>query len=124
MKHTPGPMNKAKNFYVSWEGYTHGSQPEGRHELDRCCLQGPHDYETAVQIAAEIRSCGSLASVIDCSKSLRNTPLYDSAPELLEALIKLTELTNHLANSNHAAPPITSAIEAAYHAIKKARGEL
>jgi len=63
--------NAPKHFYVPWEGYTRGNEPEGKTPNDRLCLQGPHTRERAHEIAAELRAHGLLASVIDCSETFK-----------------------------------------------------
>lgn len=78
----------SKYYFVPWEGYALGSQPEMRSDLDRLCLQGPHDLETAHRIAQEIRSAGCLASVIDCTESLKPIFEQEIIQEQLVAALK------------------------------------
>lgn len=87
-KHTQGP----KIYFVPWEGYSSGSQPNHRDDLDRLCLQGPHTLERATELSKEIRNAGFLASVIECSqlKALQEIN-PEAVPEMLELLKETLE---------------------------------
>lgn len=79
------PRNADKPlWYVPWQGYTSGKDANTDHPLDVLCLQGPHPWAKAHQIAAEMRSQGMRASVIDCSRTLlqRSDSLTFSSGEL------------------------------------------
>ncbi len=81
-----------KFYYVPWEGYAANNEPEGRGKLDRLCLQGPHTLEKAEALAAEIRNSGFLASVVDCSSTLRNATLANEALQALSNIVKSAPL--------------------------------
>ena len=89
--------NNKKHYYVPWEGYAAGSQPDPRGDLDRLCLQGPHTQERAVQLAAEIRQAGFMASVIDCTATLSKAErLAERNAELLAELGRAADLIQRL----------------------------
>lgn len=74
-----------KLWYVPWEGHAYDQDERGL--LNNLCLQGPHDWDTAHKIAAEVRGAGFRASVIDCSRTLKWAALGPEAIEVLEMLV-------------------------------------
>lgn len=107
-------LAKKKHYFVPWEGYAKNNQPDERGHLDRLCLQGPHTLERAEELAKEIRSNGFLASVIDCTETLKYA---HSARAMLKALL----LAEHALTTGENCQDAASAVS---DAIAQARGEL
>lgn len=60
---TPACMGEEKLFFVPWQC--------SDESLDCLALQGPHTRAAAEKLANELRERGYMASVIDCSASLK-----------------------------------------------------
>lgn len=138
MKHTPGPWNIEKIYFVAWQTKMQSHEDEPLNDL---ALQGPHTHERAVELKKEMHAIGLMATVIQCTslkeayyalngtyrhvtaeESKQRAALIAAAPEMLEALMAV-----HSAHCgdiyDFKAPSMPEAILKAIDAIQKARGE-
>ena len=82
-------MKEQKYYYVPWQSSNDG--------LNCLSLQGPHTHKDATRIANEIRSSGFMASIIDCTNSLRVRSDVKSALEMALTNLKYHSVENHFA---------------------------